>query len=227
MAQVLMHHQPGIEIQRKVCRQHSLQGNNAVGEGRLADADPCPGADQVQLGEVAIGAHCEGLALKTGIARKSPANEGRGAVETNQRVAVKLLRRSGPTLAGQIGIGSMQPKLDPAETPRDKLLLLRSDHPHRDIRLPVKQILKPIGEHQFDDDTRARLPEPGNQRRQHLGADHLAGGHPHHATQIGAVATKVSRRAFQRPGGVGHCLGVRLQRQRRVGRQQAGLRAGK
>ena len=147
MAQVLMHHQPGIEIQRKVGRQHSLQGNNAVGEGRLADADPCPGADQVQLGEVAIGAHREGLALKTGIARKSPANEGGGAVETNQRVAVKLLRRSGPTLAGQIGIGSMQPKLDPAETPRDKLLLLRSDHPHCDVRLPVKQILKPIGEH--------------------------------------------------------------------------------
>ncbi len=121
----------------------------------------------------------------------------------------------------------MQPELDPAETPRDKLLLLRSDHPHRDIRLPVKQILKPIGEHQFDDDIRARLPEPGNQRRQHLGADHLAGGHAHHATQIGSVATKVGRRACQRPGGVGHRLGVHPQRQRRVGRQQAGLRTGK
>ena len=58
-------------------------------------------------------------------------------------------------------------------------------------------------------------------------ADHLAGGHPHHATQFGSVATKVSRRAFQRPGGIVHRLGVHPQRQRRVGRQQAGLRAGK
>lgn len=72
------------------------------------------------------------------------------------------------------------------------LLPAAGDHPHRDIRLPVKQILKPIGEHQFDDDIRARLPEPGNQRRQHLRADHLAGGHPHHATQIGSVATKLA-----------------------------------
>ncbi len=38
---------------------------------------------------------------------------------------------------------------------------------------------------------------------------------------------KVSRRAFQRPGGIVHRLGVHPQRQRRVGRQQAGLRAGK
>ncbi len=59
------------------------------------------------------------------------------------------------------------------------------------------------------------------------GADHLAGGHAHHATQIGSVATKVGRRACQRPGGVGHRLGVHPQRQRRVGRQQAGLRTGK
>ena len=30
MAQVLMHHQPGIEIQRKVGRQHSLQGLSLI-----------------------------------------------------------------------------------------------------------------------------------------------------------------------------------------------------
>ncbi|STT72614.1 Uncharacterised protein [Klebsiella pneumoniae] len=48
-----------------------------------------------------------------------------------------------------------------------------------------------------------------------------------HATQLGSVATEVSRRAFQRPGGIVHRLGVHPQRQRRVGRQQAGLRAGK
>lgn len=42
VAQILMHYQPGIKIQRKVGRQHSLQGNNAIRKRHLADADPAP-----------------------------------------------------------------------------------------------------------------------------------------------------------------------------------------
>ncbi len=68
---------------------------NAISKGHLADANPRPGADQVQLGEVAIGPHREGLALKTGVARQGPANEGRGAVKTNQRVAGQIVKGSG------------------------------------------------------------------------------------------------------------------------------------
>ena len=83
MAQILMHYQPGIKIQRKVGRQHSLQGNDAIRKRRLADADPRSGADQAQLGEVAIGPHRERLALKTGVSLQRPAHERGGAIKTN------------------------------------------------------------------------------------------------------------------------------------------------
>lgn len=91
VAQILMHYQPGIKIQRKVGRQHSLQGNNAIRKGHLADADPRPGADQAQLGEVAIGPHRERFALKSGVSLQGPANKWGGAIETNQRVAGQIV----------------------------------------------------------------------------------------------------------------------------------------
>lgn len=147
MAQVLMHHQPYRDTEKKSAASTRCRGNNAVGEGRLADADPLPRRGSGSAGRGRYRCASRRPRAENGDSAQEPGERGGGAVETNQRVAVKLLRRSGPTTAGQIGIGSMQPKLDPAETPRDKLLLLRSDHPHCDVRLPVKQILKPIGEH--------------------------------------------------------------------------------
>lgn len=107
VAQILMHYQPGIKIQRKVGRQHSLQGNNAIRKRRLADADPRSGADQAQLGEVAIGPHRERLALKTGVSLQGPANERGGAIETNQRVAGQIVEGRGQALARQVGGGGM------------------------------------------------------------------------------------------------------------------------
>lgn len=42
VAQILMHYQPGIEIQGKVGRQHSLQGNNAIRKGHWQMPIPAP-----------------------------------------------------------------------------------------------------------------------------------------------------------------------------------------
>lgn len=67
------------------------------------------------------------LALKTGIARKSPADGEAWRCRNQSAWPSDSSSVAGRYLAGQIGIrGSMQPKLDPAETPRDKLLLLRA-----------------------------------------------------------------------------------------------------
>lgn len=107
VAQILMHYQPGIKIQRKVGRQHSLQGNNAIRKRHLADADPRSGADQAQLGEVAIGPHREGLTLKTRVSLQGPAHEGGGAIKTNQRVAGQIVEGRGQALARQVGGGGM------------------------------------------------------------------------------------------------------------------------
>ncbi len=66
--------------------------------GASADADPRSGADQAQLGEVAIGPHRERLALKTGVSLQGPANERGGAIETNQRVAGQIVEGRGQAL---------------------------------------------------------------------------------------------------------------------------------
>ncbi len=68
---------------------------------------PRSGANQAQLGEVAIGPHREGLTLKTRVSLQGPANKWGGAIETNQRVAGQIVEGRGQALARQVGGGGM------------------------------------------------------------------------------------------------------------------------
>ena len=65
--------------------------------------------------------------------------------------------------------------------------------------------------------------EAGQDRRQHLDADDVAGGDPDHAAHRVGLA---GGGAHQRLGGGGHGLGVGPQRQRRLGGRKAAGRAG-
>lgn len=105
VAQILMHYQPCIKIQRKVGRQHSLQGNNAIRKRRPQMPIPARrGSGSTGRGRYRSASRTP--ALKTGYLQ-GPANERGGAIETNQRVAGQIVEGRGQATARQVGGGGM------------------------------------------------------------------------------------------------------------------------
>lgn len=106
VAQILMHYQPCIKIQRKVGRQHSLQGNNAIRKGHWQMPIPLRrGSGSTGRGRYRSASrrpHAENEGKPAG-----PGEREGGAIETNQRVAGQIVEGSGQALARQVGGGGM------------------------------------------------------------------------------------------------------------------------
>ena len=126
-------------------------------------------------------------------------------------------------MGGEIAVVGVEEHPHLPDPPGHKGGLGRPGHPHGDVGLPAQQILLAIRQHQFDDDVRMAFAEGGDQGRQHLGADDLAGGQPDHPALRRRLA---GGRADQGLGGGGHGLGMRLQGQGRLGGGKAAGRAG-
>jgi hypothetical protein len=75
----------------------------------------------------------------------------------------------------------MKTQLDLPDAARDQLFLLRADHAHGNVGLAPQQVLHAVGQHQLDLQRRVRLAQPRDDGRQHLDADHFAGGDAHDA----------------------------------------------
>jgi hypothetical protein len=83
-------------------------------------------------------------------------------------------------------------------------------HPHRYVGLPTDQVFLPVGQRHLDGDLGIKLVKAGQDRRQHLDADNVAGGdadHPAHRLVL------PRSRAYDRLGRRGHGLGMGPQSQ--------------
>ena len=110
-----------------------------------------------------------------------------------------------------------------ADPPGGQRALGGPRHAHGDVGVAAQQVLLPVGQRQLDGDLRIGFVEAGQDRRQHLDADDVAGGEPDHAAHRVGLA---GGGAHQGLGRGGHGLGVGAQRQRRLGGRKAAGRAG-
>ena len=97
-----------------------------------------------------------------------------------------------------------------ADPPGGQGALRRSRHAYGDIGLAAEQVFLSVREIEFDDHFGMGFMKARQDRRQYLGADDVAGRHPHHAARLIGLARGGAQQGF---GGAGHGLGMGLQRQ--------------
>ena len=146
---------------------------------------------------------------------------GSAPVEPDQVMPGEILRRGRRPVSFQVAPMGMQPQGNGRQALGHQRFLDRLHHPHGDVGVALQQVVHGVGQDQFDDEAGVALAEARQDRWQVLDADHLAGADPHAAADARAGACGPQ----QRSRGGGQRLGVGLQVQRHLGRDQAALRA--
>ena len=196
--------------------QHRDQVGVAPGDADLAGADAEAGAQRGQLGQVVVGAEGEqarGRAAGSASAQRAPRHRRRGRSRWRRGAASsRLVGRAVRLEIAAVGEEADAHRADPPgqqRAPGSAAPCARRCRPRGAAgppgRLDSASSMVTSG---------WCFVEAGQDRRQHLDADDLAGGQAHHAAHRVGLA---GGGAHQRLGGGGHGLGVRAQRQRRLG----------
>ncbi len=134
----------------------------------------------------------------TGRSRQVPhrrADEAGLRIEANQVVVDQIGQRDRHPAPVKVIATGMKAQADIADMPGDQRLLPWLEHPHRDIGLPLQQVVGLVGQRQFDRQRGVRPAQSDQDRRQVHDADCLAGADPHDArNRIRLTAARAPQR---------------------------------
>ena len=212
-----MHRDPGLEIDGEGARQHPHEIALGGGDRHLADADPEAGPDRRKLRHIAVDPQGEGSAIERWIVLGDRPDCRRLTVISDQIVVPQIVQARGNAAPREIVTMRVETHQDEADALGDQGLLFGADHSDRDIGLALEEIVERVGERQLDREGGMPLPQPGQDRRQVLYSNDLAGADPHRPTDLPQAAF---RRAQQRRRSRREKFRERLQFQRGIGRRQ-------
>ena len=184
----------------------------------LTNPDAEARANRRQLRQITVGPECQAGAREPGELLQHLADKGALLIETNQRMARQCINRVRYPMCRQVTLVRMQSHFDAAQPLGDQRILDRLEHAHGNVRLPLQQVISPVGHDQFDAQSRMPMLEFGKDRGQHFHADDFTGGQPDRAAHFPSVAAGDPAQC----GGSRRDTGrIRPQFQRRIRRRKA------